>query len=85
MSVCHHQYDDEEKNFQNNIQKLLRKIISDLGIIKTLGMNKVFEKMGHLITIFFFLKVKLYHNFIISLCLLIIVEWPQALSIFEQS
>lgn len=82
MSVCHHQYDDEEKNFQNNIQKLLRKIIFDPGIIKTLGMNKVFEKMGHLITIFLFHK--LYLNFIICLCLLIIVEWPQALSIFEQ-
>lgn len=66
MSVCYHQFDDEEKNFQNNIQKLLRKIMFDPGIIKTLGINKVFEKMSHLITIFLFHK--LYHNFIISLC-----------------
>lgn len=65
MSVCYHQFDDEE-NFQNNIQKLLRKIMFDPGIIKTLGINKVFEKMSHLITIFLF--PKLYHNFIISLC-----------------
>lgn len=47
-------------------QKLLRKIMFDPGIIKTLGINKVFEKMSHLITIFLFHK--LYHNFIISLC-----------------
>lgn len=66
MSVCYQQFDDEEKNFQNNIQKLLRKIMFDPGIIKTLGINKVFEKMSHLITIFLFHK--LYHNFIISLC-----------------
>lgn len=68
MSVCYHQFDDEEKNFQNNIQKLLRKIIFDPGIIKTLGINRYLRKWATLLLSFSFT------SFIITLSYLCVID-----------